>query len=162
MNKKKLIRYVLILAIIGAVSAGVIGYYMYNKPHRNIEKAKPDLIVTADELAKIYENEEEGNERALNRVILLEGNIDNLKRDAAGNLNIEFSTEFGDVDASLDERYREEDDYMKKAEALQAGDHVKLQCYCSGAIKDTMLGIITSRVVLKNCFIKNENDDKAK
>ncbi len=157
MKKNKVIRYLLLLVLAGVVIGGGVGYYMYNKPHRDIEHAMPDYILTADELTTAYADEAEGNKKFLNNVVLLVGRVEDVSRDAGGNINILFTTPEGEIDASLDKRYQNDKDYKKIASGIDADQNIKLQCYCSGAIKDTMLGIVTSRVVLKNCFIKTNN-----
>jgi hypothetical protein len=154
MKRNKIIRYLLLLVLAGVVIGGGIGYYIYNKPHRDIEHAMPDYILTADELTAAYADEAEGNKKFLNNVVLLVGEIEDLSRDAGGNINVLFSTPDGEIDASLDDRYQQDEDYVKVASQIESGKNIQLQCYCSGAIKDTMLGIVTSRIVLKNCFIK--------
>lgn len=155
MKRNKIIRYLLLLVLAGVIIGGGVGYYLYNKPHRDIEHAMPDYILTADELTAAYANEEEGNKKFLNNVVLIIGKAADVSKDAGGNINILFTTADGEIDASLDERYQEDESYRSRASDIEPGKNLQLQCYCSGAIKDTMLGIVTSRVVLKNCFIKD-------
>jgi len=156
MKRNKMIRYLLVLVLAGVMIGAAVGYYMYNKPHRDIEHAMPDYILTADELAAAYADEGEGNKKFLNNVVLLVGKAADVSKDAGGNINILFTTADGEIDASLDDRYQEDENYRRSTSDIESGKNIQLQCYCSGAIKDTMLGIVTSRVVLKNCFIKKK------
>ncbi len=156
MKRNKIVRYLFLLILAGVIVGAAVGYYLYNKPHRDIEHALPDFILTAEELTAAYADEGEGNKKFLNNIVLLLGRAADVSKDAGGNINILFTTADGEIDASLDNRYQEDESYRSSASDIEPGKSIQLQCYCSGAIKDTMLGIVTSRVVLKNCFVKKK------
>ena len=58
------------LAVVG-ILAGVLGYvFIYNKPHTNYEKAKPDTILTAEACFNSFAND---SKSLMGQVLLLEG-----------------------------------------------------------------------------------------
>ncbi len=45
------------LLIIGVLAALYVWFFVYNKPHRDYEKAEPDQVLTAEELFYQYRND---------------------------------------------------------------------------------------------------------
>ncbi|MEX2568273.1 MAG: hypothetical protein WD431_20170 [Cyclobacteriaceae bacterium] len=54
MKKKKIIKISLIVFVLGAIIAGSVAYYLYNKPHRDIQATKADYQVEASKLVEEY------------------------------------------------------------------------------------------------------------
>lgn len=129
---KKYIKYVLLLAAIGLGSA----YFMYNKPHKNIQKAKADFALNASELFTEFEaNEESANTKYLDKVVEVEGKIQSIKMEDNGQTSIVLdsgSMMFG-VSCQLDT--------TKQATAKQysEGDNIKLKGVCTGMLMDVVL-----------------------
>ena len=66
MNKKKAIRIVLVLTLVGILGGGGIGYYLYMMPHRDITKSEVDYSVGASELVTEFLSDySEANEKYL-------------------------------------------------------------------------------------------------
>ena len=53
---KKLLKIAGILAIVGVLAAAYIWFFVYNKPHRDYEKAKADYELAASECYRQYVN----------------------------------------------------------------------------------------------------------
>jgi hypothetical protein len=51
---KKLLKIGGILAVVGILAAAYVWFFVYNKPHRNFETAKPDFRITAAECFANY------------------------------------------------------------------------------------------------------------
>ncbi|MCF8368446.1 MAG: OB-fold putative lipoprotein [Bacteroidales bacterium] len=70
----KWIKYLIIVTLIGLIGA-FLGYkFVYNKPHVNYEKAKPDYEVTADALFAEYSNfKQEAQKKYNGKVIKVTG-----------------------------------------------------------------------------------------
>ncbi len=79
MNSKKI--------IIGVASLFVVlisGYFLfeatYNKPHLNIEASAPEIIIDAAALVNDFGlNEQDANEKYLDKIIQVKGSIGNIK-----------------------------------------------------------------------------------
>jgi type II secretory pathway pseudopilin PulG len=44
---KKLLKIALVLAVVGILAAAYVWFFVYNKPHKNYEKAKPEAVLSA-------------------------------------------------------------------------------------------------------------------
>ncbi len=67
----KLIKKILIIiVIIGIISAGYVWFFIYNKPHRDFEKAIPDISLTAK---KCYEKFLVNNKIYTGKVVQISG-----------------------------------------------------------------------------------------
>ena len=63
---------ILVLVIIG----GAIGFYLYNKPHRDYQEEEPAYTLNANELAISYaEDQTQANALYLDQVLVVEGVI---------------------------------------------------------------------------------------
>jgi hypothetical protein len=51
---KKWMKIIGVLAVIGILAAAYVWFFVYNKPHRDYEKAKPDHILAAEQLFNQY------------------------------------------------------------------------------------------------------------
>jgi hypothetical protein len=73
---KKLLKILVILIVLGIIG-GVAGYhFIYNKPHPNIEKQKPDYTLTAQELFDAYRNDaRSASEKYNGKVIEITGYV---------------------------------------------------------------------------------------
>jgi hypothetical protein len=54
MKKRKLIRTIAIIGIAGLLSGGGIGLYMFNKPHRDVQSARADYMLTSSQIVAEY------------------------------------------------------------------------------------------------------------
>ena len=54
MKKRKLIRIIAIIGIAGLLSGGGIGLYMFNKPHRDVQSARADYMLTSSQIVVEY------------------------------------------------------------------------------------------------------------
>ena len=129
---KAYLKYVLLLAVI---LVGV-GIYMYNKPHQNIHKAKPDFDLEATELFSQFEtNEASANEKYLDKVLQVSGVVKETTTDDAGQVSITLDAGnmmFGII-CKLDEIARH------KRTNFQPGEKIKLKGVCTGMLMDVVL-----------------------
>lgn len=67
---KKWIKILLALVIVGVIG-GIAGYvFVYNKPHPDFEKKKPDHSLTASELFESYRNDQQAASKKYNGKVL--------------------------------------------------------------------------------------------
>ncbi|MFU8843850.1 MAG: OB-fold protein [Bacteroidales bacterium] len=84
---KKWIKVLIGLFILGLIGAALGYKFIYNKPHKDYEKAKADFSVTADDLFYAYYNNRTSAEAEYNgKVVELNGILD--KIETPGDLTI--------------------------------------------------------------------------
>jgi hypothetical protein len=54
MKRKKIIKAGIIIAVIGIVAAASIGLYMFNMPHRDVQKTEADYTFTSSQIVNEY------------------------------------------------------------------------------------------------------------
>ena len=129
---KKLIGIGLLLALLGVG----VGYFMYNKPHQNMEKAEADMTLEATTLFSAFEsNEAEANEKYLDKIIKISGTVKEVNTDEEGNisLTLESGNELFGVICQMDNLTKQEKTDFK------IGEPVTLKGICTGMLMDVVL-----------------------
>lgn len=129
---KKLIGIGLLLALLGVG----VGYFMYNKPHQNMEKAEADMTLESTALFSAFEvNEAEANEKYLDKVIKISGTVKEVNTDEEGNisLTLESGNELFGVICQMDNLTKQEKTDFK------IGEQVTLKGICTGMLMDVVL-----------------------
>ena len=129
---KKLIGIGFLLALLGLG----VGYFMYNKPHQNMEKAEADMTLEATTLFSAFEsNEAEANEKYLDKIIKISGTIKEVNIDEEGNisLTLESGNELFGVICQMDNLTKQEKTDFK------IGEPVTLKGICTGMLMDVVL-----------------------
>ncbi len=128
---KKILVIILILAVVGII-AGVLFYKFYiNKPHENIEKAKPDFVLTAQELYNEFINDHAATSAKYNgKVLELTGSLTKIEKPDTLVLMVFVFNEgmFGDEGI----RCTMLPSHNEKALSLAPGSIVKMKGYCAG------------------------------
>jgi tRNA_anti-like len=114
-----------ILAILGAAYA----YYLWNKPHKDMNRASADLTIGAAELMKNY-----SDSLYLNKTIQVTGIIKEVVNE---NENISIKLETGDstafVSCDLDKFSNQ------KTKEYQVGERVTMKGICTGQLIDLVI-----------------------
>lgn len=128
---------ILISGIIGILVGALVGYFMYNKPHRNIATEKTDFTVSANELFDAFdENEKEANAKYLDKVIEVSGVVIDVENNQEGNSVVTLEAENAMIGGVLCT--------LKSGESLLSESKATLKCKCTGFLTD---------VVLTNCTV---------
>ena len=128
----------LILLILVLIGVGAIVFYLYNKPHRNVEEEKATISLNSSQLFNDYtENEKKADSIYLNKVVRISGVVSEMDQDQKGEKVLIFKEDdiFG-VLCSLDETDPEN---RKKVESLRVGDSVVLKGIVTGFAEDVKL-----------------------
>lgn len=130
MNKKIILGATVLVLLIGAL----VGYRMYNKPHRDLATVTADHRLSATELFADYEaGEAEANAKYLDKVIRVEGEILNVNTDENGqtSLTLDAGGIMGGVICQLDPQAGRSN--------FSEGQRVALNGLCTGMLMDVIL-----------------------
>lgn len=133
----------LIAAAIVFLAAGILVYFfVYNKPHKDYERASPDFVLTAEELYQAFISDRSEAESLYNgKVLQITGQVDEVEQiDDLVIVMFAFSEGFfgkEGVRCTMLENHHEE------ALNLQPGDDVLIKGFCAG--------FSDSDVILEHC-----------
>ena len=148
----KIWKIILIIIVVGGIAGAVIGYSMWNKPHKNYEDADVDYELTANAMYDEFEAEEAASrEKYVGKVVAVNGTIEEMTESGDGTTNVIFSAEnamMGGINARLSSKYNEGAELNGKLASLSEGEAVTLKCRCVGYEKD-----LITEVKLDNCYI---------
>ncbi|MGC9355523.1 MAG: OB-fold protein [Mariniphaga sp.] len=90
MKRKKIIRIGIIVAVAGIVIAGAVGLYMFNMPHRDVQKTRTDYSLASSEIVAEYlADAEAANSKYLaadgdSKVLEISGTVSKISEDFDG------------------------------------------------------------------------------
>jgi hypothetical protein len=133
--------YKIVLVAVSAVAiAGVLfGLYMYNLKPQDLQKVKPDFIVTAPDLLKAFESDENAaTAKYVNKVVEVSGTIQSVKPGENNALTISLNTgsDLSAVICTLQGN--------SEPTNLGTGEQITIRGKCSGFLMD---------VLLNNCVV---------
>lgn len=129
---KKYIKYALLLALIG----GAFAFYMYNKPHQNMSKAKTEIALSATQLFSDFElNESKANTTYLDKIVEVEGIVKEINTDESGltSITLEGGSDMFGVVCQMDNLSKH------KRTEFKTGESVKFKGICTGVLMDVLL-----------------------
>ena len=129
---KKYLIYILLLGLIGAV----FGFYMYNKPHKNIKNSKVDFTMEANQLFAVFEeNEQEANTKYLDKIIEVTGTVRSVDAAEKGNISVilESENDMSGVICQLDNLT------SPKRTNFSSGEKVTFKGICTGMLMDVVM-----------------------
>ncbi len=121
----------IVLALLGA-SGAALGYYLWNKPHRNVEAAKADFSVQAPDLFTQYASDETvANAKYLDKIITVCGEVSDVTSEA-GLVKVQLigGNEMGGVSCELE---------PGATFSPAKGSQVCLKGICTGYLMDVVL-----------------------
>ncbi|MEI6950206.1 hypothetical protein V9K67_23700 [Paraflavisolibacter sp. H34] len=130
MQKRTLLFAGIALCLLGAA----IGLYWYNKPRAGVDRASADFTLTATELFRAYQqNEQQADARYAGKVLDVSGVVENVEATAEGSsLLLSSGDPMGGVNCSL---AKDSD----KATLPQKGRPVRIKGRCTGFLMDVNL-----------------------
>lgn len=128
--------YKLALAVFSVIAvAGVLyGLYKYNLKPKDLQKVKPDFVLTATDLLKAFESDENGAAaKFVDKVVEVSGTIQSVKPGENGALTISLNTgnDISSVLCTL----------QGNAEPanFKTGEQITIRGNCSGFLMDVLL-----------------------
>jgi hypothetical protein len=140
---KSYVKYSLFVVFFIALAGILAGLYYYNLQPGDLQKVKPDFVMTSAELLKAFEdNEAEANTRFVKKIIEVSGIIESVKTVENNALNISLKTEsdLSSVICTLTP--------VTDTSEFIPGSWITLRGECSGFLMD---------VLLNNCTVITEN-----
>ena len=129
MNRK--LKTFLAIALIVIIGGVIVGYFMWNKPKRDVADEK-GIIISASQLVKEYQqNEAEANKKYLDKAIQVSGVVNEIKNNQEGKVTIMLGSDdaFTGVFCTLKEQ----------ANDIKQGAAIVIKGICSGMLTDVRL-----------------------
>jgi hypothetical protein len=123
------------LAVVFFLAVAGIGaaLYLYNLKPKNLQKVKPDFILTANDLQKAFDTEEVASSaKYINKIIEVSGEIISVKPGEKNSINISLRT--GSDLSSVICTFPNSDTTFFKT-----GNQITLRGVCSGFLMDVLL-----------------------
>jgi hypothetical protein len=132
----KLLKYILIILVAVIVVGLAAGIYLYNKPHKNIERSKADFKMPASQLYNEFSNNENtANQKYLDKTIEVIGIVADKSFNDKGEITLVLRapSDMSGVSCTIDPRFTE------KAKLTEKGKQVKIKGTCTGILLDVVL-----------------------
>lgn len=128
-------RIILIIIAVAAVIGVSVGIYLWNKPHKNMERAQADVVISATELmADFNEDEAAANTKYLDKVIAVKGTIMGVNEsNGVTTISLETNDDFGAVACELDNLTEQ------THTGFEPGAEVTFKGLCTGKLIDVVL-----------------------
>lgn len=128
---KKILLFLFILAIGG----GAYGIYMYNKPHKNMQRQAADFELSAPKLYSDFENDESAaNTKYLDKIIQVTGAVrEIIKEEDKVSIILEAGSLLGGITCELDDHSQHD------ISEISEGDQLSLKGICTGMLMDVVL-----------------------
>lgn len=126
---------VLLIFIPVMIACLVVGYFVWNKPKQNIEKAKAVEVKATDLYLAFIENEQAATVKYNGKILLVTGNVSTVSKNLQGKTIVQLQTSdflFG-VNCTLE-----------KEVDIEVGTKITIKGVCSG---------FTSDVILIRCYL---------
>ena len=133
-----MLKKITISALIMLVILCLAVYKMYNKPHKNIAKSKPDVQLTHDKLVNAFiADEDKANAQYLDKVVEVTGPIVKINHEENKTIiSLGKGDLFGNIDCHMSVDNKN----------LVVGEKVTIKGVCTGYL----MNVVLVRCVLKN------------
>jgi len=119
------------IVLIGIMAAGLGYKFVYNKPHRDFEKAQADYTLSCEEAYNAYvKNRTDADQMYTGKVLQIEGELTSMETPDSMTILVFALSEgmFGDEGVRITMLPK----YDMMAQALLPGDNVKAKGFCTG------------------------------
>jgi hypothetical protein len=140
-TKKTIVATVLVLAL----AAGGIGYYMYNKPHKNVQSANAVKVAGPDLYTAFVKDSAAANKTYTDKVLEISGEVVKSELDQQQNVfvHLKAGNDGSIINCSMEE----------KVSPFKIGDKIALKGICDGYNPgDTDMGL-PGDVVVNRCYM---------
>ena len=146
MKKKKIIKTIVILIVVGLVGGSAGIYYIFNMPERNIAREEAALVTTATRLYSMFStNEDETYQELGNRVLEVRGEIVE-KTQNRNSVTLVLGDSLEGISCSFDSTYVSNNQDLLSA--LHLGSQVTIKGKCDGY--DMIMGVVLTKCLVIN------------
>jgi hypothetical protein len=134
MKMKAKIKYLMpvVIVIFLVITAGLMTYH---KPHKSVANIKPDYVTNANLLFEEYTSQEDrANDKYLDKVIMVQGEIKEITNVADDRINITLET--GDEIFGVSCTFEKNEHFLN---SFQIGDEINIKGRCAGMLMDVVL-----------------------
>lgn len=136
--QKKVRRYIFLSLVLIVIIVSAIGIYLYNKPHADISKMKPDFVIDATVLFKEFEsNEALAGQKYIDKILLVEGVLVEMSHNSDGSVVLSLEDFLFGVSCSIDSSNAVLSTNM--IDQLSPGDYISVKGQCDGMLTDVKL-----------------------
>jgi amino acid permease len=137
---KKFRNTVFLIAVIIFAIVAISGYLLYNKPHRDVLKAKADFTISAHELLTEFEADANRATAKYNdKILTVTGKVESVKvTPSSASIQLSSDGSFYGVNCSFSNN--ESSNILE----IKPGSEIQVKGECKGYIDD---------VILNNCFL---------
>ena len=149
----KTIKTILLLGVIGLITGGAVGFFMYNKPHANVASMEADYILTAAQLhQQVVDKDATANDEFADKIFEVTGNLVKVEMTSDSTANVFMSIEGADMSNVIGSMNME---YVGQAKELKEGDPIVLKGIFAGVNKfeDPDFGISSTDIQLTRCVL---------
>lgn len=129
---KKYLKYILPLLLIGLSTA----FYLYNKPHQNMEKAQVAMQLHAAQLFDDFDsNETQANTKYLDKIMEVSGKVSAIGKEEDGTISVtlDAGNDMFGVICQLDNLTDH------KRDNFTVGENIRFKGICTGMLMDVVL-----------------------
>lgn len=137
-HRTKIIVYAVLMALVlfGIIFGAMFGMTEYFRPAKDISTTKADITINADQLFATFEkNENEANEKYLNKIIAVKGTVGEISTDQSNQKVVVLRT----ADVMFGIACSMKPDQADKAATLKEGQNVTVKGLCTGYTMDVVL-----------------------
>ena len=158
MKRKKIIKIGAIIALAGLLIGGGIGLYMFNMPHRNVQKTDADYVLTSSQIVQEYLTDKKvANQKYLtadgdSKILEINGVVSKISEDYNGNRVVLLK---GDNDkAGVSATFTTETN--TSASTIHTGEKITIKGVIrSGAAYDDDLELYENVILEKSSLVNN-------
>jgi len=160
MKRKKLLRNIVIIGVAGLLTVGGIGLYMFNKPHRDVQSARADYVLSSTQIVTEYLTDgEAANQKYLSadgdsKILEITGKISKITENYNGQKVVLLKS--GQDKAGVSATFTSETN--NNLSGLRPGQDITVKGVIrSGASYDEDLGLYENVILEKSDVVKGKN-----
>ena len=124
---------IIVLVLFGLAIGGMYGYYLYNKPLKDLSSGNADISIAANKLLNAFEADESlANSEYLDKIIQVSGKIEKIENTETGSSVL---LDAGSLMGFISFEMAPDQDLSN----YSLGDEITLRGVCSGYLMDVVL-----------------------
>ena len=149
MSSKSLL---LIVMVLGAITAGIFTCKQFNRKNRDLSKVKPAFVLQANELIGEFEKDDtSANKKYLGKVVTVQGVLKKIDHDESGY----YTLSLGDTATLSSVLCTMDTSHVVDASNLKPVSSISVKGYIIGYEKDET-GLLGSDVKLNRCVVDKQ------